>query len=194
MLCAIEGVIPLKALFHSAGNDIKCELGLAPRLFPIPLVGVRFKVPASIFIIKQLADHIDFISIGSNDLIQYLLAVDRNNSRVASLFDSYHPAVLQCLKLIMDNARASDLEISICGELAGDPIGSMMLLGLGYKKLSMNANNMGKIKYLINKVAQHELESCIELALRANSGSEIRDIFIDFLNTKELGGFIRAGK
>ena len=194
MVSAIEEVIASKALIHQAWNEIKYELGLTPDEFPIPHVGAMIEVPASIFIIKQLALHIDFISIGSNDLIQYLLAVDRNNSRVASLFDSYHPAVLQCLKLIMDNARESDLEVSICGELAGDPIGSMILLGLGYKKLSMNANNMGKIKYLINKVAQHELENCIELALRANSGSEIRDIFIEFLDTKELGGFIRAGK
>lgn len=194
MVSAIEEVIATKALIHQAWNEIKYELGLAPEDFKIPDVGVMIEVPASIFIIRQLAEHVDFLSIGSNDLIQYLLAVDRNNSRVASLFDSYHPAVLHCLKMIMDNTLACDIEISVCGELAGDPIGAMILLGLGYKKLSMNAYNMGKIKYLINKVSMAELEVCIELALQASSGAEIRTIFVDFLDTKGLGGFIRAGK
>jgi len=194
MVSSIEEVIASKALIHQAWNEIKYELGLLPDEFPIPHVGVMIEVPASIFIIKQLAPHIDFISIGSNDLIQYLLAVDRNNSRVSSLFDSYHPAVLQSLKIIMDNACSCDLETSVCGELAGDPIGAMILIGLGYQRLSMNANNMGKIKYLINKVAKHELENCIELALQVNSGVEIRAVFVNFLDRKGLGGFIRAGK
>jgi len=194
MVSAIEEVIASKALIHQAWNEIKYELGLLPDEFPIPHVGVMIEVPASIFIIKQLATHVDFISIGSNDLIQYLLAVDRNNSRVASLFDSYHPAVLHCLKKIKDKSATNELEVSVCGELAGDPIGAMMLLGLGYNKLSMNAYNTGKIKYLISKVALHELEKCIELALQADCGVEIRAIFVNFLDRKGLGGFIRAGK
>jgi len=132
--------------------------------------------------------------MNSNDLNQYLLAVDRNNNRVSSLFDSYHPAVLQCLKMVIDNATDCQLEASICGELAGDPIGAMILLGLGYSHLSMNANSMGKIKYLINSVSKHELENCVALALEANSGVEIRAIFINFMDRKGLGGFIRAGK
>jgi phosphotransferase system enzyme I (PtsP) len=194
MVSAIEEVVEAKILIHQAWNEIKYELGLSADEFPLPHIGVMIEVPASIFIIKQLAQEVDFLSIGSNDLIQYLLAVDRNNSRVASLFDSYHPAVLHCLKMIIDNAQAHKLEISVCGELAGDPIGSIILLGLGYTKLSMNANNMGKVKYLIKKVSIHELETCIELALEANSGKEIRAIFVNFLDRKGLGGFIRAGK
>lgn len=194
MVSSVEEVVSAKALIHQAWNELKYEFGLLADEFPIPHVGVMIEVPASIFIIKQISDHIDFVSIGSNDLIQYLLAVDRNNSRVASLFDSYHPAVLQCLKMIFDNAQDCDLEVSICGELAGDPIGLLVLLGLGYQKLSMNANNMAKIKYLINNVALSELQECIELALKANNGTEIRDIFVAFLDAKGLGGFIRAGK
>ncbi len=70
----------------------------------------------------------------------------------------------------------------------------MILLGMGYSKLSMNANNMGKIKYLINAVPKHELENCVQLALEANSGVEIRAIFVNYMDRKGLGGFIRAGK
>jgi len=194
MVSTVEEVIASKALIYQAWNEMKYELGLSAEDFPIPHIGVMIEVPASVFIIRSLAAHIDFISIGSNDLIQYLLAVDRNNSRVASLFDSYHPAVLHCLKTIIDNSVQHNLEVSVCGELAGDPIGAMILLGLGYNKLSMNAYNMGKIKYLINNVASHELERCVELALQANCGIEIRAIFVNFLDRKGLGGFVRAGK
>jgi phosphotransferase system enzyme I (PtsP) len=194
MISSINEVVEAKLLIHQAWNEVKYELMLTADAFPLPHIGVMIEVPSSIFIIRELAEQVDFISIGSNDLIQYLLAVDRNNSRVSSLFDNYHPAVLQCLKIIIDNARCYQLEVSICGELAGDPIGAMILLGLGYKKLSMNANNMGKVKYLINAVPKHELENCVELALQANSGVEIRTIFINYMDRKGLGGFVRAGK
>ena len=194
MISAIEEVYEAKRLITQAWQEIKYELSLTPEAFPLPKIGVMVEVPSSIFILPQLAAVVDFISIGSNDLIQYLLAVDRNNSRVASLFDSYHPAVLHALKLIIDNCMRFDLEVSICGELAGDPIGALILLGLGYKSLSMNATNMSKVKYLINAVPYHELESCIEDALAANNGLEIRAIFVDYMERKGLGGFIRAGK
>lgn len=194
MISAIEEVNEAKRLIIQAWQEIKQELGLSEQAFPLPDIGVMIEVPSSIFIIPQLSAVVDFVSIGSNDLIQYLLAVDRNNSRVASLFDSYHPAVLQALKLIIDNCKRFDLEVSICGELAGDPIGVLILLGLGYDKLSMNANNMGKIKYLINALPRYQLTECVEQALQANSGAEIRTIFVNYLDRKGLGGFIRAGK
>jgi len=194
MISAIEEVVEAKRLIIKAWEEIKDEQALTSADFPLPDIGVMVEVPASIFIIPQLAELVDFISIGSNDLIQYLLAVDRNNSRVASLFDSYHPAVLQALKLINDNARRCNLEVSICGELAGDPIGALILLGMGYNRLSMNATNMGKIKYLINALPRYELAECIEQALSANNGAAIRTIFVNYLDSKGLGGFIRAGK
>ena len=194
MISTIEEVYEAKRLIAQAWQEVKFELGLTPETFPLPKTGVMVEVPSSIFIIPQLATAVDFISIGSNDLIQYLLAVDRNNSRVASLFDSYHPAVLHALKLIVDNCIRCDLEVSICGELAGDPIGALILLGLGYTSLSMNATNMSKIKYLINAVPYHELERCVEDALTADNGAEIRKVFVDYMERKGLGGFIRAGK
>lgn len=194
MITAIEEVIEAKRLIIQAWQEIQQEQGLTPARFPLPDIGVMVEVPASIFIIPQLAELVDFISIGSNDLTQYLLAVDRNNSRVAALFDSYHPAVLHALKLIMDSSRRCNLEVSICGELAGDPIGALILLGMGYNRLSMNATNMGKIKYLINALPRYELAECIEKALTANSGAAIRTIFVNYLDSKGLGGFIRAGK
>ncbi|WP_413702456.1 putative PEP-binding protein [Psychromonas sp. KJ10-10] len=194
MISSINEVIEAKNLIHQAWDEVKYELMISAEAFPMPKIGVMIEVPSSIFIIPQLAQQVDFISVGSNDLTQYLLAVDRNNSRVSSLFDSYHPAVLQCLNIIIHNAQQSELEVSVCGEFAGDAIGAMILLGMGYKKLSMNANNMGKVKYLINSLPKHELEDCVEKALKANTGKETREIYIQYLDEKGLGGFIRAGK
>jgi phosphotransferase system enzyme I (PtsP) len=194
MISSIDEVYEAKRLINQAWSEIKHELGLTSETFPLPQLGVMVEIPSSMFIIPQLAAEIDFVSIGSNDLIQYLLAVDRNNSRVAALFDSYHPAVLHALKLIIDSCRRYDLDVSVCGELAGDPIGALILIGLGYNKLSMNAANMSKIKYLINTVSCEELQSCVEQALVAKNGADIRCLFSDYLEGKGLGGFIRAGK
>jgi phosphotransferase system enzyme I (PtsP) len=194
MISAIEEVIEAKRLIVKAWREILDEFKLTSDTFPLPDIGVMVEVPACIFIIPQLAEIVDFVSIGSNDLIQYLLAVDRNNSRVAALFDSYHPAVLHALKLIIDSCHRYHLEVSLCGELAGDPIGALILLGMGYNRLSMNATNMGKIKYLINALSRKELAQCVEQALVAKNGAMIRAIFVDHLETKGLGGFIRAGK
>ncbi|ABM02358.1 PTSINtr with GAF domain, PtsP [Psychromonas ingrahamii 37] len=193
MVTSIEEVDEAHKLITQAWNEIKFELNYSSEAFPMPAIGAMVEVPAAVFLIPALAKKVDFVSVGSNDLIQYLLAVDRNNSRVASLYDSYHPAVLQALKMIIDNSKRFDLEVSICGELASDPIGALILIGLGYTKLSMNSYNMGRIKYLINALPRYELESCVEQALKANKGTDIRAIFVDYLNIKELGGFIRAG-
>ncbi|MGB5444733.1 MAG: phosphoenolpyruvate--protein phosphotransferase, partial [Psychromonas sp.] len=194
MITSIEEVDESKRLITQAWNEIKFESGYSSEFFPLPPIGVMIEVPAAIFMIPALAEKVDFVSIGSNDLIQYLLAVDRNNSRVASLFDSYHPAVLHSLKIIIDNCHRFGLEVSICGELAGDTIGALILIGLGYNKLSMNSYNVGRIKYLINALSRAELEECVDLALQAKNGKDIRTLFIAYLERKGLGKFIRTGK
>ena len=194
MISAIEEVNEARRLIIQAWEEVKYERSLTADVFPLPPIGIMVEVPSSIFIIPQLSEVVDFISVGSNDLIQYLLAVDRNNSRVASLFDSYHPAVLHALKMIVDSCTVVDLEVSVCGELAGDPIGALILVALGYSRLSMNANNMGKVKYLINALPRYELEQCLDQALTAQCGSDIRAVFVNYLDSKGLGGFIRAGK
>ncbi len=95
---------------------------------PKPKIGVMLEVPSMIFLIPHLAGRVDFISVGTNDLTQYLLAVDRNNTRVASLYDSLHPAMLQVLRLIAEQGKAAGLQLSLCGELAGDPMGALLLV------------------------------------------------------------------
>lgn len=194
MIGSVGEVVESKQLIIQAWQEICVELALSEVEFPLPDIGVMIEIPSAIFIIDQLAPLVDFLSIGTNDLTQYLLAVDRNNSRVADLFDSYHPAVLQAMQLILQQSKKNNVEVSICGELAGDPIGLLMLLGLGYRKLSMNAFNLNKVKYLLNKVNIFEIEVCIQRAFKGHDGAYIKQVFIDYLDQKGLGGFVRAGK
>lgn len=118
-----------------------------------PPVGVMIEVPAAVYQTRRFARLVDFISVGSNDLTQYLLAVDRNNPRVASLYASYHPAVLKALEFIVREAHKERKHVSICGEIAADPGGALILMAMGYDVLSVNANNLPKVKYAIRNVS-----------------------------------------
>jgi len=118
----------------------------------MPQIGVMIEVPAAVYQVRELAERVDFLSVGSNDLTQYLLAVDRNNPRVASLYHSFHPAVLQALYSIAKDAKEMGSQLSICGELAGDPAGAVLLMAMGYEALSMNASNLLKVKSVIRGI------------------------------------------
>ena len=97
------------------------------------------ELPAAVYQTKALASLVDFVSIGSNDLTQYLLAVDRNNPRVANLYSAFHPAVLSALVYVVREAKAAGKPVSICGEMAGDPGAAVLLIAMGFEILSMNA-------------------------------------------------------
>jgi phosphotransferase system enzyme I (PtsP) len=118
----------------------------------MPAVGVMVEVPAAVYLTKTLSRIVDFISVGSNDLTQYLLAVDRNNPRVAELYDSFHPAVLAALKHVAEVAKENNCPVSVCGEMAGNPAGALLLMAMGYDMLSMNATNLPKVKSVIRSV------------------------------------------
>jgi phosphotransferase system enzyme I (PtsP) len=118
----------------------------------MPKVGVMIEVPAAVYLAKTLSAMVDFISVGSNDLTQYLLAVDRNNPRVAELYDSFHPAVLGALKHVADEAKKNNCPVSVCGEMAGSPAGALLLMAMGYDMLSMNATNLPRVKSVIRSV------------------------------------------
>jgi phosphotransferase system enzyme I (PtsP) len=158
-----------------------------------PKVGIMIETPGVVYQLKELAQRVDFLSVGSNDLTQYLLAVDRNNSRVASIYDSFHPAVLRALKVIADEAQQYLVPLSLCGELASEPGGALMLMAMGYDKLSMNAHNIARIKWVIRHVeyqrAQRILNHCLSLA----SAAQVRSYLNEQLEKLGLGGLIRAG-
>ncbi|ABE56060.1 PTSINtr with GAF domain, PtsP [Shewanella denitrificans OS217] len=151
-----------------------------------PSIGIMLEVPALLYQLDDVATRVDFVSVGSNDLTQYLLAVDRNNPNVSALFDSYHPGILRALKRALDDCRRLGLDISICGELAGEPLGALLLIAMGYDKLSMNHASLGKINYLLRRVQRDELRVLLDTVLRLPNGQQVRAKLIEFLTQQEL--------
>jgi len=140
-----------------------------------PEIGVMIEVPAAVFQIRELARRVDFLSVGSNDLTQYLLAVDRNNPRVAGLFNSFHPSVLRALNWMVDECHKEKKPISICGEMAGDPSSAVLLMAMGYDMLSMNANNLPRVKSVIRQLAMTEAKQLLSEALQMDEAKTIVD-------------------
>lgn len=127
----------------------------------MPPVGVMIEVPAAVYQAKEYAVRADFLSVGSNDLTQYLLAVDRNNAQVADLFNSYHPAVLNALQMIVVAAHSQGTPVSICGELAGDPGSAILLMAMGFDVLSMNSTNLPRVKSVIRAISLEQAEQLL---------------------------------
>jgi phosphotransferase system enzyme I (PtsP) len=156
-----------------------------------PEVGAMIEVPAAVYQVKELGRRVSFLSVGTNDLTQYLLAVDRNNPRVANLYHALHPSVLRALKIIHEQATSVNCQISVCGEVAGDPLGAVVLLGLGYENLSMSANSLLKVKSMLNQVSKTEARTLAKRALRMSDASSVNLYLSDALNRPELSKLYR---
>jgi phosphotransferase system enzyme I (PtsP) len=141
----------------------------------LPPVGVMIEVPAAVYQAKELARRVDFLSVGSNDLTQYLLAVDRNNPRVADLYHAYHPAVLRALKIIVDSGHAEGKPVSICGELAGDPGAAVLLMAMGFDVLSMSAYNLPKVKAVIRQITKQQAVELLNSVLELEDNRDIEE-------------------
>jgi phosphotransferase system enzyme I (PtsP) len=178
-------------LIHRVKDELEDEIG---EHIDFPQVGAMIEVPSAVYQIEDICHLVDFVSIGTNDLTQYLLAVDRNNENVAELFSSLHPAVLKAMRQIVEGARRMNTPVSVCGELAGDPLGVMALLGLGINKLSMSVGSLLKAKKVIKSFSLTELTEMFEEAVSMTDADDIRDFYADKLDDKGLGGLIRAGK
>jgi phosphotransferase system enzyme I (PtsP) len=151
------------------------------------------EVPSAVYQIGAMAKRVDFFSIGTNDLTQYLLAVDRNNSRVANLYQSLHPAVLRAIKQVIDEAHQLGKPVSVCGEMAGDPAAVLALLGLGVDSLSMSASNLPRVKWVIRSFTRDEALSLLEQVWLMEDPRDIRALYNSVLELGGLGGLVRAG-
>jgi phosphotransferase system enzyme I (PtsP) len=161
---------------------------------PVPKLGIMVEVPSVIYQIQELAQRVDFLSVGSNDLTQYLLAVDRNNARVANLYDSLHPAVLRALQKIVRGAHKEKKKVSICGEMAGDPASVILLLAMGFDSLSMNATRLPRIKWVIRNFSLSRAKELLEEVLTLDDPMNIRNHIELALEEAGLGGLVRAGR
>ena len=186
MIRANEGLGNLKIMLPMISNvsELDDSLELIRRCYeelidegiesPMPKLGVMVEVPAAVYQARQLARRVDFLSVGSNDLTQYLLAVDRNNARVADLYHQYHPAVLQALVKIAQDAQHEGKELSICGELAGDPGASILLAAMGYSTLSMSANNLPRVKSVLRQVSMAQAQDMLQRVLEMDSARDVQ--------------------
>ena len=183
MISSISEVVEAKALVQRAFDEVREEgIDVKP-----PLVGVMVEVPAAVYQAKRLASMVDFIAVGSNDLTQYMLAVDRNNPRVASLYQDTHPAVLQALREVARAAHAEEKYVGICGELAGTPIGAVLLMAMGYHVLSMNATNLPKVKWVIRNIRRSDARRMLARVLRMDTAQEIQAYMRKQLTKAGLG-------
>ena len=167
--------------FHALLNDALQQLAEEGVHVRRPPVGIMVEVPSAISQLRSWREQLDFISIGSNDLSQYLLALDRNNPRVAASYDHVHPAVLHEIARVIEIARSIDLPVSVCGEMSSDPIAVVLLLGLGVRTLSMSAAQLPKIKWLLRRMSIESDCSMVEEALLLNDARQIRKLVADRL-------------
>ncbi len=164
-------------------NELTLEEGYQ---FKFPAIGAMVEVPAAVYQIREFARRVDYLSVGTNDLTQYLLAVDRNNSQVAELYHTFHPSLLKALRMIADDAKTAGCPVSVCGELAGDPIGAALLVGMGYKTLSMSSANLLKVKAVIRQLKLTELNSIVDHACDLDDTFAVRDYLESALERPEL--------
>jgi len=193
MISSIAEIDDSKRLIKQAFLEVKEEALKRGEMLSKPAIGVMLEVPAVIFQLEQLAQRVDFFSVGTNDLTQYLLAVDRNNPRVAGLYSSYHPSVLIALYHIVQTSNRCNIPVTVCGELAGDPSGALLLMAMGYRKLSMNAHSLRKINWVIRNTELRELELLLPTILSSESPADVKLIVDKYLESRGLGGLIRAG-
>ena len=206
MLLASEGLDNLHVLFPmiSTVSEVEDSIALLGRAFrellteghriQMPKVGVMVEVPSLVFQIQRIATIVDFISIGTNDLIQYLMAVDRNNASVAELYESLHPAVLSAIKIVIDGSHAAGIPVSVCGEMAGDPLAALLLLGMSIDSLSTSVGSLPRVKWMIRNFTQQEASDLVQQALTMKDAYLIKQLLANALEEKGLGGLIRAGR
>lgn len=176
--------------FNALLDDACAQLHAEGYRIERPQVGIMVEVPAAVNLLPFFARRINFVSIGSNDLTQYLLALDRNNPRVSRLFDNLHPAVLQEIHRIVQLCRQLDLPVSLCGEMAADPLAVVLLLGMRIETLSMNARSLAKIKWLIRTLPDQVAEKVLQKALCMEHENEIRELTRHVLIQHGLGELV----
>ena len=147
------------------------------RARPLPPIGAMIEVPAAVFVMRAFARRLDFFSVGSNDLIQYALAADRGEEKLADLCDPLHPAILRLLTLIVDNARRARKPLTVCGEIAGDPDLAAMLAAMGIRDLSMNIFALAAVRARIRQIDAGALKKPLARLLAAETPEAARAIF-----------------
>jgi len=157
-----------------------------------PPVGVMIEVPSAVFLARALAQRVDYVSIGTNDLTQYILAADRTNAQVTSPHDALHPAVLNAIYKVIQDAHEQETPVSVCGEMAGDPVGALVLLGMKVDALSMSPPSLSRVKLVIRTFTAKRAWALAEEALGLEDGEEVFSLLNSAL--KQSGILASSGR
>jgi phosphotransferase system enzyme I (PtsP) len=203
MLRASEGLNNLRILLPMVTSVDECRRarGLIDRVFNelvdagfnvrMPAIGVMVEVPAMALQLRDFLPQVEFLSVGSNDLIQYLLAVDRNNARVRQVYNECHPAFLRLLAELVRQCREVGRPLGICGELAGRAPMAVLLVGMGFRQLSMHANALPRIKWVFSHLDLAEIERLTAQVLAYEDADRIESELRHFFDHKQLIRFFR---
>ncbi|WP_353167876.1 phosphoenolpyruvate--protein phosphotransferase [Providencia sp.] len=190
MVTSINEIDEAISLIKRAKEEVSQLLGQPVKM---PQIGVMLEVPSLLFLLPEIKKRVDFISIGTNDFTQYLLAVDRNNTHVAALYDNLHPAVIRFLAKVSEECQRLALPVSVCGEMAGQPLSAMILIALGYRSLSMSGRSVPRMKYLIRQLDPELMTDLVDKLLMAETCENVRKEASHFMEIHRLGGFVRGG-
>lgn len=170
MICSVAEVVAAKEILEEAKDELRSR---GEKFDENISVGAMIEIPSAAVVADDIAEEVDFFSIGTNDLTQYTLAVDRGNEKISHLYDPYHPAVLKLIYFIVKAARKSGIPCAVCGEIAGDPVFAPLLLGMGVTALSMTPNCAARIRYILRHT---DFASALQLARSVLAESEPRNI------------------
>jgi phosphotransferase system enzyme I (PtsI) len=181
MISCIEEIQEAKRLLEETRRELLAEgIAIADRME----IGAMIEVPAAAVIADQLAREVDYFSIGTNDLIQYSLAIDRSNERVTYLYEPLHPAVLRLIKTIVDHAHEAKIRVAMCGEMAGDPLFCLILAGMQLDELSMNHLAIPRIKRIVQQSTLAEARELLKKAMSFNNAGDVRACVQDYMSDR----------
>jgi phosphoenolpyruvate-protein phosphotransferase len=182
MVTSLEEILRVKEILAEVKEELERDGVPFDRQMEL---GIMVEVPSIVHLISRIVREVDFLSIGTNDLIQYILAVDRGNHKVAELYEPLHPAVLAALTQIIEGAKREGKRVGMCGEMAGDPLYTLVLLGMGLEEFSMGSLFIPVVKKIVRSVSFREAKAVSEIVLRMDTVGEIKKYLFDQM--RELG-------
>ncbi len=159
-----------------------------------PKLGIMVEVPSVLFQIGEFAELVDFFSVGSNDLTQYLLAVDRNNPHVANVYSHFHPSILRALKRLVEDCHEHQKPVSICGEMAGDPLSAVLLMAMGFNTLSMSSSNILRVRKAICHVPMTDAQKLLDDVIHMNNPLVIKSWLEHYFKTHGLADMVKSNR
>jgi phosphotransferase system enzyme I (PtsI) len=187
MVTEAEEIGEVRMMFEEAKEELRAEKVKLDGQMPL---GVMIEVPAAAAMIDVLIRDVDYVSIGTNDLIQYFLAVDRSNEFVSYLYKPLHPAALRLIQFIIETAARAGKDVTVCGEMAADPISALVLLGFGLKKFSMNPIFIPRVKKSLRAVEFKTVRRIIQGAIRMKTAQEVEEYILEKILAKHPRAFL----